>query len=191
MRKDKVICTVCLLVLIMLATPALAAETARIDVPNHYGITITGGNTYDPNSRISLVQITGFALFDHEKIFPHTAPDSLRVKFELSMGALMRPERRVVASAHIFSLYYINVLTTETLRPYVEGGIGGIYTDYRWTGQGTRFNFNPQLGIGTEIKTSMGDTYMLSARLFHVSNAGFNKRNRGLNAVTLSLGRFF
>ncbi len=177
--------------MLMSGSPVFGADKLQTVVPNRYGMTITGGNTYDPSSRISFAQVTGFALLDHEKIFPHTAPDPLRVKFELSVGALTRPAMRAVASAHIFSLYYIDVLTTEMLRPYIEGGIGGIYTDYRWAGQGTRFNFNPQLGIGTEIETAMGDTYIISTRLFHVSNAGFNKQNRGLNAVTLSLGRFF
>jgi len=31
----------------------------------------------------------------------------------------------------------------------------------------------------------------MALRLYHVSNAGLNKENRGLNAVTLHVGRFF
>src|SRR5512138_3156161 len=131
MTKEKTNFVGWVFVFIMLATPAIAAETLRTDVPNRYGIAITGGNTYDPDSRMSFVQVTGFALLDHEKIFPNRAPEPLRVKFEVSMGALTRPRMRAVASAHLFSLYYINALTTETLRPYVEGGIGAIYMDYR------------------------------------------------------------
>lgn len=183
---------ICVLIIIFLsANRGQAAETSRIDVPNRYGMTLTGGKTYDPNGKMCFVQVTGFALIDHERVFPNRAPEPLRVKFEASLGALTRPEKRAMASAHIFALYYINILATDTLRPYVEGGIGGIYMDYRWRGQGTRFNFNPQLGVGTEIKTAAGDSYLVSARLFHVSNAGLNRQNRGLNAVSLSLGRFF
>ena len=161
------------------------------DVPTRYGHTVVTGNSYDPASGITFVQVSGFVLFDHEKIFPHRAPEGLRFKVEGSLGSTTRPERRLIASASIFSLYYINALTTKTFKPYVEGGIGGVYMDYRWKGQGTRFNFNPQLGVGTEVNTVSGKTFLMSLRLYHVSNAGLSEENRGLNAVTLHLGRFF
>jgi len=168
-----------------------AGDVPSNDVPNSYGMTITGGNSYDPNGMISFFQVSGFALFDHEKIFPHKAPDGLRFKVEGGLGSLTRPETRFVASMHIFSLYYINALSTVTFKPYVEGGIGGVYMDYRWKGQGARLNFNPQFGIGTEINAASPNPLLLSLRAYHVSNAGLNKHNRGLNAVTLSIGRFF
>jgi len=161
------------------------------DVPNRFGHTVVTGNSYDPNGKVTFVQVSGFVLFDHEKIFPHKAPEGLRFKIEGSVGSMTRPEKRLIVSANIFSLYYINVLSTNTLKPYVEGGIGAIYTDYRWEGQGARFNFNPQLGVGTEINTVSGNSFIVALRLYHVSNAGLNKENRGLNAVTLHLGRFF
>ena len=168
-----------------------AGDAPVSDVPNRYGMSIAGGNSYDPQNDVTFVQISGFALFDHEKIFPHKAPEALRFKVEGSLGSMTRPEKRFIISASIFALYYINMLATKTLKPYVEGGIGGIYMDYRWEGQGARFNFNPQLGIGTEINTESGKPFLMALRLYHVSNAGLNKENRGLNAVTLHIGRFF
>ena len=179
-----------LICILMFAVPVSGADIPRTGIPDRYGVTVTGGRSYDPTRNISFIQVSAFALFDHERVFPHRAPEPLRVKFEAILGGMTSPKTRAIASAHIFSVYYLDVLATKSLKPYIEGGIGGIYTDYRWKGQGTRFNFNPQLGIGTEIKTPSGD-YLTSARLFHVSNAGFNGRNRGLNAVTISLGRFF
>ena len=168
-----------------------AGDTPVSDVPNRYGMTVVTGNSYDPRNDITFVQISGFALFDHEKIFPHKAPEALRFKIEGSLGSMTRPEKRLVVSANIFSLYYINMLATKTFKPYVEGGIGAIYTDYRWEGQGARFNFNPQLGVGTEINTTSGNSFLMAVRLYHVSNAGLNKENSGLNAITLHIGRFF
>ena len=168
-----------------------AGDVPVSDVPNRYGMSIVGGNSYDPQNDITFIQISGFALFDHEKIFPHKAPEALRFKIEGSLGSMTRPEKRLIVSASIFALYYINMLATKTLKPYVEGGIGGIYMDYKWEGQGARFNFNPQLGIGTEINTESGKPFLMALRLYHVSNAGLNKDNRGLNAVTLHVGRFF
>lgn len=170
---------------------SLSAEETVVNVPTRFGMTVTGGNSYDPNGKISFLQVSGFALFDHERIFPHKAPDALRFKVEGGLGSLTGPKRRFMASVHIFSLYYIDALSTTTFKPYVEGGIGGVYMDYRWKGQGTRLNFNPQFGIGAEINTASPNPLFLSLRAYHVSNAGLNKHNRGLNSVTLSIGRFF
>ena len=123
--------------------PVYADDTPSGEVPNRYGMTVVTGNSYDPRNDITFVQISGFALFDHEKIFPHKAPEALRFKVEGSLGSMTRPEKRLIVSANIISLYYINMLATKTFKPYVEGGIGAIYTDYQFEGQGTRFNFNP------------------------------------------------
>ena len=168
-----------------------AGDVPVSDVPNRYGMTVGTGNSYDPKNDITFVQISGFALFDHAKLFRHKAPEALRFKIEGSMGSMTRPEKRLIVSANILSLYYINALTTKTFKPYVEGGIGAIYMDYTVEGQGARFNFNPQLGIGTEINTASGNLFLMALRLYHVSNAGLNKENRGLNAITLHIGRFF
>jgi lipid A 3-O-deacylase len=177
---------------ILICQKSLFAEDVPVsDVPNRYGMTIVTGNSYDPANDVTFVQLSGFALFDHEKIFPHKAPEALCFKIEGSLGSMTRPERWLIVSASIFSLYYINMLATKTFKPYVEGGIGAIYTDYQFEGQGTRFNFNPQLGIGTEINTASGKPFIAALRLYHISNAGLSKDNRGFNAVTLHLGRFF
>jgi len=197
-RIHKCLPTKCIILLFLVVCFALlssqktfSAEETITNVPTRFGMFASGGNSYDPNGMISFFQVSGFALFDHEKIFPHKAPDGLRFKVEGGLGSLTRPETRFVASMHIFSLYYINALSTATFKPYVEGGIGGIYMDYRWKGQGARLNFNPQFGIGTEINAASPNPLLLSLRAYHVSNAGLNKHNRGLNAVTLSIGRFF
>lgn len=188
--------TLALIISLLLIIPcekiALAETEANPgDVPTRYGHTVVTGNSYDPTSSITFVQVSGFVLFDNEKIFPYKAPEALRFKIEGSLGSMIRPERRLIVSANIFSLFYINALATKTFKPYVEGGIGAIYADYKFKGQGTRFNFNPQLGVGTEVNTASGKTFLMSLRLYHASNAGLSKENRGLNAVTLHLGRFF
>jgi lipid A 3-O-deacylase len=191
MRKTVILFIVLFLPSLLCQKPVFAEDTSSRDIPNRYGMTVVTGNAYDPRNEITFVQISGFALFDHERIFPHKAPEALRFKIEGSLGSMTRPEKRLMVSANIFSLYYINALATKTLKPYVEGGIGGIYMDYLWEGQGARFNFNPQLGVGTEINAGSGNPFIMALRLYHVSNAGLRSDNRGLNAATLHLGRFF
>jgi lipid A 3-O-deacylase len=160
-------------------------------VPDRYGMGLVTGNTYDPTNDITFVQASLFGLFDYGKVWRNNAPEALRFKVEGNVGTTTRPDKRLIVSANIFSLYYINILASETFKPYVEGGIGIIYTDFKVDGQGLRFNFNPQLGIGAEIDAASKNPLLLSLRLHHVSNGGLDKDNRGINAVTINLGRFF
>jgi hypothetical protein len=91
----------------------------------------------------------------------------------------------------MLALYYLDFISTPQLRPYSEGGIGVVYTDFQVKGQGSRFNFNPQIGIGMEFKADSGPPYFGAVRLSHISNAGLHEDNRGVNSVIFLVGRFF
>jgi hypothetical protein len=169
----------------------LAEETELQYLPTRYGIAIMGGNTYAPENDMTFALLSGFVLFDYERVWHHKAPDPLRFKVEFNAGATTRPATRAVISSGIFALYYLKSLSTDVLRPYVEGGIGAIYTDFQIKGQGLRFNFNPQMGIGTEIKSRSGVSFFSALRLHHISNGGLHHDNRGINSVVLIVGRFF
>lgn len=166
------------------------AEEAELQ-PTRYGLAVIGGNTYNPKNDITFVLFSGFVLIDYERVWHHKAPDALRFKVEFNAGVTTRPQARAVISSGIFALYYLKSLSTDVLKSYVEGGIGAIYTDFQLEGQGLRFNFNPQMGIGTEIKTISYGTLFSALRLHHISNGGLHHDNRGVNSVLLMVGRFF
>jgi len=180
-----------ILILAIFHPPVFAQDAIPEQVPDRYGMATVIGNTYDPKNDITFVQVAGFAQFDYAKFWGHKAPESLRFKVEGALGNTTRPEKRAIVSAHIFAVYYLNGLASKVFKPYVEGGIGAIYTDFKVEGQGLRFNFNPQMGIGTEIGASSDNPFLLSLRLHHISNGGLNHENRGVNSVTLTIGRFF
>jgi len=181
------------IVAIFLFLPSIPEKglAEEAELPTRYGLAIEGGNTYSPENNITFALLSGFILFDYEKVWHHKAPEPLRFKVEFNAGVTTRPETRAVISSGILALYYLKSLNTNVLRPYVEGGIGFIYTDFQVKGQGLRFNFNPQMGIGTEFKTSSNVTLFSALRLHHISNAGLHHENRGINSVVLMLGRFF
>jgi hypothetical protein len=54
-----------------------------------------------------------------------------------------------------------------------------------------RWNFNPQAGIGTEFTVGSGPPYFAAVRASHISNAGLDDDNRGVNGVILLIGRYF
>jgi len=179
------------LLLCVFPQDVLAGEDSIDDVPNRYGLATIIGNTYDPDDNIGFALLSGFALFDYDKIWHHAAPAPLRFKVEASIGSTWTKEKEVMASAGIFALYFLDRFSGHGFRPYVEGGIGGIYTGWKVEGQGSHLNFNPQIGIGTEFTIGSGPPFLTAVRLHHISNAGLKKDNRGANSIVLVVGRFF
>jgi len=173
------------------AGKSLAEEPNKDNVNDRYGLAIVLGNTYDPTNDINFYMLSGSVLYDYEKIWHHRAPDPLRFKVEYNIGITRDDKTRFTTSLNMFALYYLNLFEDDDIRPYVEGGIGVIYTGFRVKGQGLKFNFNPQMGLGAEFKTESRDTYFLSLRLHHLSNGGIDEHNRGVNSVLVMLGRFF
>jgi hypothetical protein len=171
---------------IPLRSETITGEVNPAAVPNRYGMALIGGNTYSPTNDISLFMVSGFALFDYEKVWHHQAPAPLRFKTEFAFGGASGSERGFVGSAGITALYYVDPLSGRSFRPYVEGGIGLIYTDFRVQGQGLHLNFNPQAGIGVELTSGV----FAAARLHHISNGGLSHNNQGVNSVVLMIGRF-
>lgn len=169
--------------------PSRVPVSSADSIPNRYGLALLYANTYKPVNDIGLLMATGVALFDYEKVWHHRAPEPLRFKVEVSAGSAVRDRSGFVGGANLFALYYLG-RPAAAFRPYVEGGIGCIYTSFRVKGQGLRFNFNPQLGVGTEFNVGNA-THFTAVRLHHISNGGLHHDNRGINSVALQVGRFF
>ncbi|OHB33728.1 MAG: hypothetical protein A2X84_02895 [Desulfuromonadaceae bacterium GWC2_58_13] len=167
---------------------ALAAEDP---IPTRFSLAASFGKTYSPNNDIDFVLATGAALFDYDRVWPHRAPESLRFKVEGSIGMTTAPRHRALVSVNMLALYFVDGLETHLLRPYVEAGIGLIYTDFQVDGQGLRLNFNPQAGLGMEIKSEDGPPWYAAIRLHHISNGELHDDNDGINAAVLQVGRFF
>jgi hypothetical protein len=182
------LCFLCLMIF-PLATSAEDDNTEK--VPDRYGAASIIGYNYDPSENIVFGLVSGFALYDYDKIWPHAAPEALRFKVEFSAGATLKNEKGTILSAGFLALYYLDGLARGGLRPYVEGGIGGIFTQWRVDGQGSKVNFNPQIGVGTEFSLGSGPPYLAALRLHHISNAGLDDDNRGVNSVVFVIGRFF
>jgi len=199
MKLKSASCCRLILVLIMLGCclpPGIArgddAAPAREErAPDRYGMSLELANVYDPGNDIGFALLTGFGLFDYGKVWRQDRPKELCFKVEGALGSTFRPEVRAVASIGMLALYYFDRLATPQLRPYFEAGIGAIYTDFRVEGQGLRFNFNPQLGIGAELLQKDGPSSFVALRLHHLSNGSLYHDNRGVNSLVLQVGRFF
>ena len=163
------------------------AENLEKYAPNRYGVMALAGSSYNP-SGTNFWQVGGVAMLDYDKVWRHWAPDGMRFKIEGCVGATMASEPRAVASLDAFALQYLDLISSERVRPYVEAGIGGIYTDFQVEGQGSRVNFNPTLGVGLEFPCKDKSSLFVSVRLHHLSNAGLCDENRGVNSGVLAVG---
>lgn len=175
----------CVILLALLcALPAAATET----VPTRYGLATLHGSSYDPD-QIGLSILQGFALFDYDRVFWHSAPEKLRLRVEGNLGVTSDGRARTFASLNMLAFYYFT--HAKQWRPYGEAGIGLIYSDFHVEGQGLHLNFNPQFGAGVEFALPDDQALQAGLRLHHISNAELHDDNRGINSWLLVLGWTF
>jgi len=96
-----------------------------------------------------------------------------------------------MASAGLVVLYYLGDFGGTCFRPYIEGGCHIMYSDFQVPGQGLRFNFNPQGGIGAEFRVAEEQWFYLGFRIQHISNGSLRPENTGIDSVAITVGRLF
>lgn len=166
--------------------------TAHAEIPTRYGAALYAGKSYSPESDITLVQAQWLGLWDYDSVWFYSVPDELAFKVEVNAGgAYVDDSVRTALSINMYAMYYIRPLETEHFSPYFDAGIGIIYTDYQVEGMGLRTNFNPQLGLGIEYSANDGSVWFSNIRMHHISNAGFDDENTGLNSLAVSIGKYF
>jgi len=171
--------------------PDVAGFFKRLGTPERASGALSLSSSYDPNFNLSSVLASVSAWYDHGILWDQVRSGRKIFKLEAVAGSMVRPEIRGVASLNMMSMYYPALVESGRFRPYMEAGIGGIYTDYRVEQQAYRFNFNPQLGIGTEVKQEGGSNLFVAMRLHHISNGSINHYNQGVNSLLFQIGRFF
>jgi lipid A 3-O-deacylase len=156
--------------------------------PHEEAVGIYGGTAYDW-SRMSFCLVNFQRLYKYSDVCPHNTPDRAKMKFEFNIGAAEGsdfPGQRIMVSGDILSVYEFDSPKNTKIVPYIEGGVGLIYSDFQRPDQGLRFNFNPVAGAGLR----MGSKYIV-VRLHHISNGGTNDNNRGVNSIMLGVGAYF
>jgi lipid A 3-O-deacylase len=155
------------------------------NTPHQTAVGLYGGTAYDW-SHMSFCMVSLQQLYDYDAIWPHRAPDGLGMRFEADIGAATGTQfsgQRLIASGNFMAVYEFGSPKKSQIVPYIEGGVGLIYTDFRRQDQGFRLNFNPVMGAGLR----MGSKFVV-LRLHHLSNGGLDDENRGINSVVLGFG---
>ncbi|MGA2404270.1 MAG: acyloxyacyl hydrolase [Syntrophobacteraceae bacterium] len=105
---------------------------------------------------------------------------------ELFGGYQLNPGRATVVGLTPFIRY--NFVTHSRWVPFVEAGAGVTYTDIGRPDQRTSFEFNLQPGIGLHYFMCRDLAVTLQSRVLHLSNAGIETPNLGVNTVAFLLG---
>ncbi len=157
----------------------------RGQAPHETAFGLYSGKSYDWASMYFF--LASFqALFDYEALWPHPAPEGLKIRLEGNLGTAVGTEfsgARLVTSGNFLAVYEFGTPQPSRFVPYVEAGVGLIYTDFQRAGQAYRVNFNPVAGIGIRNRNTF-----LTLRLHHLSNGGLNDDNRGINSIVLGFG---
>lgn len=163
----------------------------RLGQPDRKALALQLASSYDPDFDISTV-MSNFSLhYDHGELWDRVRVGNKEFKLEGVLGCSVRPDIRLLASVNMMAVYYPELTSPATLRPYLEAGIGVIYTDYRVEDEAYRINFNPQLGLGAVITDEKGTSSFIALRLHHISNGGLHSDNQGVNSLLFQIGRFF
>lgn len=180
-----------LLALLLLAVTAGTAGASAWSQPQRLGLSLYEGMSYDPGNEIRFHLVSATALYDYGAIMGHRAPAALHFKVNASLGFAHRgSDDRGVAAAGIMARYDLARLGTASFLPYVEAGIGLIYTDFQVHDQGLRINFNPRFGAGCDFGGPQRP-WFAAVHGHHLSNGHLAHHNRGINSVFVELGRYF
>ncbi len=183
------IVVIAMLLSVSFVLPICAHAEESEYLPTRYGMSLLTGRSYTDN--IGMVVVQAHMIADYKRFFVHRSPEGLRLKIEANLGLTTDGRQRTMFSLNMMALRYLDSWQIKTFLPYFEAGIGVIYTDFRVEGQGSRLNFNPQLGVGLQHQMQSGDALTVGLRLHHISNANFLKKNHGVDTVFLMLGYLF
>lgn len=106
---------------------------------------------------------------------------------ELFLAAMIHPFARPIFGVTPLQFRYL-FEPKWAIHPYLFAGAGILYGDFDRRETGTRLNFNPQFGAGLYYALNKTTSLILEYRHIHVSNAGLDERNSGLNTHTFLAG---
>jgi lipid A 3-O-deacylase len=127
----------------------------------------------------------GYTLFKGKKwLFPSGALEVSAEPFASVITSVAQPSKRSGSLELGVGLpvltYYFNL--GSRIYPYVEGGLGMLYTDLRGYNLGGHFSFMETVGAGATYFLNNNLALNVGWRFRHISNASLYKDNVGLNS---------
>lgn len=109
---------------------------------------------------------------------------------ELFLGLFTHPYVRPLIGVTPLQFRYV-FQPDWRLHPYLFAGAGILYANVNRKETGKDLNFNPQFGSGFYYALNPSTSLIVEYRHVHISNAGLNERNSGMNNHTFLAGVSF
>jgi lipid A 3-O-deacylase len=127
---------------------------------------------------------------------PH-GPGFLKGRFEYALDAVpvfmvFQPANTAYGAGFNPLVLKWNFATRGRVVPYLELSGGVLYSNHDVPDRSNNLNFTPSAAFGTHILRGQYN-WSVEIRYLHISNAGLDSHNSGLNTVQvgLGIGRFF
>jgi len=170
------------------------AEAAEVFLPRGaVEMGVRTGYNFEVTKNARMVTTTfrlGYALWQvdgKERYLPSFFP---RGTFELAVepfaSAIFDTETTAEAGGAIVPTYYFD--TGTRLLPYIEGGVGAMYTSLSEFNLGGKFQFLIFGEVGLSYFLTDRMALRLGGRFRHISNASTHKNNAGLDSVIVAVG---
>lgn len=138
-----------------------------------------------PNYQKNLTGVIGDGSFYEGALYWHV---------EAGLAQILNRDDEYLVGFSPLMVEYKFLDSKRSWAPNVLLGAGFAYTDWKDVADhelGTEFEFLLHAGAGIEFFQEGSRSYSINYRLFHVSNAGIEAPNIGLNAHVFSLGMRF
>jgi hypothetical protein len=110
------------------------------------------------------------------------------LEFLTEPSAIITADTPRILSGGIAALLKYNFYTGTRLMPFLEGGAGLMVSTDRLQGQGSSFNFTPQVGAGFHYFFTREWAFTSAYRFWHLSNARTASPNAGVNVHSFLVG---
>src|SRR6266550_9200011 len=191
----RVILLPCFLVYLLFCAPLALAQQGPEDGGREIQVWTGGGYTVPGGTKNTGVWNLGLR-YGWILTRPH-GPGFLKGRFEYAVDAvpmflIFQPANTAFGAGFNPLNFKWDFATRERIVPYVELSGGTLFTNHTVPAGTNRINFTPSAALGTHFLRDSGN-WALELRYMHISNAGLERRNPGINTlqVRLAIGKFF
>ena len=104
----------------------------------------------------------------------------LNFALEPFINPVISPDNNIEVGVNFLFKYVLPF--GEDFKTYIKGGLGVLYMSQHTREQSTQYNFLPQAGMGVSYRISEKAAINFEYRYRHLSNAGFESPNKGIDA---------
>lgn len=174
-----------------LLLPTLCPPTAFAVTPSRWELKSGYGYQYTNNSRPNNYQVhvllPSLVLPLAEAAGPSWFRGRLTWNPEFLLALFTHPNTRPMVGITPLQFRY-ELTPWGRWTPYLVAGAGVLWANIDRRETGARTNFNTQGGLGARFALTKAASLLLEYRHIHISNAGLDERNAGINTHTFLAG---